>query len=136
MGVRMTQQLKKHQIGDWDALREYIVEQAIVHGFEATGTKWKAMDTGPFDRVYLTKSDRIWGDEATVDLNLWHSEPVEVDGKTSLAVQLEVQISWSSTHRSLAQAMVAVANYQAAIQLVAALTAFAEGRWFVLGGQS
>jgi hypothetical protein len=51
----------------------------------------------------------VWGGECTVELNVYVSD----------GLHAAVEISWSSTHRSVAMSVAAVSGYQKAIELAA-----------------
>ena len=81
-----------------------------------------AMLTG-FGGLYFRFIDGLWATEADTDVKAWQRIENEAD-KTFTTWTFSVQISWSSTHRDVSQAVSALNNYNKAVTWAAMIESF------------
>jgi len=91
---------------------------------------WLEKDCGGFHGgIYAKFGNRdVWASEATVDIQHYPMKSSE----DCHAISVQVEISWSSSGRNVAQAYNAIENYQNALSFAAKVEAFVAGRPIVL----
>ena len=108
-------------------LADVIDQQVAKHALYETGLRAAARRDSDWRRIDFTQG--VWADEATVTVSERCSALQVIRGEESkLRVTYHVDVSWSSTHRSVAMAGVALANYAAALDVATRLQAWAEAQ--------
>jgi len=82
-------------------------------------------DDFSFGHPFIELKSGTWADEVTVDIGRQRTGRSNVNDDRT--VTYTVKIGWSSTRRTLAMALTAIANYQKAVALAATIEALVEG---------
>ena len=85
------------------------------------------------DRAVIAySSNDSWGCEATVDVSDYFEDCIKIDSNSSEELsRIEITIGWSSTYRSIADSIAAIAAYNRAVQFAAAIEAEIKSKFFV-----
>lgn len=109
-----------------EPITKEVARSRIANLLACEGFQEEAKKMANTDWLHIEFTNGIWADSGELYVKESYAGLIGEGTERQQTLTYVVQVNWSSTHRSVANALTALANYQKAIELAAKVEALVE----------